>query len=66
MADPTDIPEGTPDSNNVDRRYIDLSDPAERAYWCKFFDVPLQTLAAAVGAVGSSAHKVREYLTSHR
>jgi len=48
----------------LDTRFIDVDEPAEVSYWCKFLDTDERRLREAVGAVGSSAHKVREHLKS--
>lgn len=46
----------------MDSRLINLEDSGERAYWCKFFDVPLERLIEAVKVAGPSAQTVRSYL----
>ena len=49
-----------------DDRLIDLDDPSERAYWCKFFGVGEKELVATVRAVGNGAQSVKDALRSRR
>ncbi len=45
-----------------DRQRINILDPTERAYWCKFFGVEDGDLMCAVDKVGTHAEQVRQYL----
>lgn len=47
-----------------DPRQIDLSDPSERAYWCKSLGITEADLLALVDAVGNSAQAVKDVLRS--
>ena len=49
-----------------DDRVIELDDPSERAYWCKFFGIDEKELVATVGAVGNAAQSVKDALRSRR
>ena len=50
-----------------DRRRINLLDPYERHYWCKFFGIDESNLMQAVDSVGSYAEDVRRHLaTGHQ
>ena len=49
-----------------DRNRIDLNDPDEVRNWTKSLGVTQDQLEQAVHAVGATADKVREYLTSPR
>jgi hypothetical protein len=45
-----------------DPRVIELDNPHERAYWCKFLQVDEAELEVAVAAAGNSVQKVKEWL----
>jgi hypothetical protein len=47
-----------------DPRLIDITDPNERAYWCKAFGISDADLLHVVGKVGSSAERVKAALRS--
>ena len=59
--------ESLPDNSfkDGDPRLIDLTDPTERAYWCKSLGVSESELLAVVSRVGSSAQKVKEALRGY-
>lgn len=48
--------------NPLDKRRIDINDPAEVANWCEALGCTEAQLRAAVQAVGTSAAKVRRWL----
>ena len=48
-----------------DRSRINLNQAHEVRYWTQAFGVSEAELSRAVGAVGASADKVREFLGSH-
>ncbi len=60
-----DKPIPPPDNSfrNGDPRFIDLYSPAERAFWIKVLDTSEQELMKAIDAVGTSAQKVKDYLS---
>jgi hypothetical protein len=60
MADDTSVRTG------IDRNRINTSQDHEVRYWTKELGVSAEQLQAAVQAVGSSADKVREYLSGRR
>jgi uncharacterized protein DUF3606 len=45
-----------------DPRTIEIENPVERAYWVKALGISEAQLMAAIGAVGTSAQKVKDYL----
>lgn len=45
-----------------DPRFIDMSNPAELAFWLKVFDTSEHELLNAVDAVGTSAQRVKDFL----
>jgi hypothetical protein len=45
-----------------DPRLIDVSNPAERAYWCKSLGIGETVLVALVGKVGHCAQSVKDAL----
>jgi hypothetical protein len=45
-----------------DPRTIEIENPIERAYWVKALGVSEAALLAALGAVGPSAQKVKDFL----
>ena len=49
-----------------DPRFIEVDNPAERAFWCKALFATEEQLLAALRAVGNSAQKVKEYLQANR
>jgi len=55
MAEQTKAPRRDP-------RFVNLEDANERAYWCKYFGVPLERLIEAVKIAGPSSHEVRAFL----
>ena len=59
-----DKPIPHPDNSfrNGDPRFIDVTNPAERAFWIKALETSENDLLNAVDAVGTSAQKVKDYL----
>jgi uncharacterized protein DUF3606 len=51
---------------DMDRKLISLNQEHEVRYWTQAFGVTKKELFDAVQAVGHSAEKVRDYLTSRR
>ena len=49
-----------------DPRRIDVTDPTELAYWCKYLGVAETDLTALVRTVGNSAQGVKDALRSRR
>ena len=49
-----------------DPRMIEIESPFERAYWSKALGVSESRLLEAIGAVGYSAQKVKDYLKQPR
>ena len=47
-----------------DPRLIDITEPTERAYWCKCLGVSEKELITLVGTVGNTAQRVKEALGS--
>lgn len=60
-------PQGSIDNSfrGRDPRMIEIDNATERAFWCKALLATESQLLAAVGAVGPSAQKVKEYLQAH-
>ena len=46
----------------VNRSRINLEEDCEVRYWARAFNIPEERLRDAVGAVGCSVYRVREYL----
>ena len=57
-------PQAPPDNRFVDGdpRDVYVDDPTELLYWMKYLDISESALRAALGAVGSKAQDVRDYL----
>ena len=45
-----------------DTRVIEFEDPDEFKYWVKYFETSKDELLAAISAVGTGAHDVKEHL----
>jgi len=65
-----DLDKPTPHPDNSfrsgDPRFIDVTSPAERAFWIKALETSEHELLSAVDAVGTSAQKVKDYLGGSR
>lgn len=46
----------------LDKKRIDINDPAEVNNWCKALGCTKMELITAVNSVGDSSQKVRDYL----
>lgn len=57
--------EDDPTKTALDGKLINLEQDHERLYWQNALGVSEVRLREAVGAVGNSAERVREYLASH-
>jgi hypothetical protein len=63
VSDEKNRPQGVDNSfGGHDPRVIEIENPVERAYWVKALGITEAQLMAAIGAVGHSAQKVKDYL----
>ena len=63
MSDEKQRPQAADNSfRGHDPRMIEIESAAERAYWTKALGISESELLEAIGAVGYSAQKVKDYL----
>jgi hypothetical protein len=60
------MPDNKQETRPQDASRVNIHEDYEVRYWCKKFGCTKEELVKAVGAVGTSAAKVEEYLKKQR